>query len=1179
MGNYIPYLAALKEEDQREYDGARHRSAHQLERCMPEYLKNYSVELAIHGLLVGDDLYAGDYTSKVAVDDDELDESDGFDGRPVSQEVIESIVDGLEGLRLREQEMWANDAKLFLQYAATGNRMGLRQLLSSKRVGSIDQADAHGRSAVFLAAAQGHIECLEFLITSGARYDSPASPGWLWTPLHAATFHGQLQCMDLLIHAKHSVNTRDAYGCTPLILAASSPKIYIADLVNKADRQKRAALCDKARKHAANRVQARRGIQHADDVPDAHHLWRRHPDRFELIVMDTLFRAPDLDPDIKDIMGRSPLIYAAMGGRHIAVSRLLARRASPHDADKNLRTALWYAVHKNHRETVELLINAAADVNTRDDFRRAPLHEAIAFGNEAIATMLMEAEADVQAHDCTAVTPLMLAMQLQNHRIFVELLHRSADLDVMDSRGRNVVTFAIDTGMFLELVPVLERLGEFASTVFRLPDPQGRNAVHHAVVLPDPSAASRTVETLVASDPEAATQGDCNGDSALHLASQLGRYELIQLMLEGLQHGDVKNNREETPLHVAAHGGHMACVLALLQDRGEGAKCQADLVDCDQRNVFMHACVSGHLDLVNVLLQNRDGQHDEICVMPIDVNQSDKDGMTPLMIAAQEGHWQILPSLVLAGCNVAAKDTDGFTALHWAAIEDEMLAVTCLLELALDIDATDFRGWTPLMHAVAVGANDAVRALVDAHADLALRNVQNDTAIQICMKRKASPSVPHKEMELTRSILLDGIQERDQFLAQAIPALGHFAISVLRAEDLYLEGRADVNPYICLQFCPRQGATPQVSFTSCVLRDQAPIWNEVFRFEVDELDPSGYLVAWVLDAPGDTPEEVIECAQYGVGSTQMRQAKKDLKKSGFSLVTKAPHPATSLEKSFRRIMDRADVMEEKDIERMQDLEMAAQTMQIPPDPLADSIEGRRGYIPLEERRWTDVTTLRRLLQRNGVDVPEPLAPRAHVPLGCMVVRFRQLRAAVWGTEPVEMTRSLRLNPRASLAMAIDFRPRYFATRDTCPEEALKAEDIFALANTDEANLLPMGKGTSAGYQSVPCVRWSPGELEEDSADALENYSIFKKVAIVAAKHIGAQEGLLGGKKQARSSKVERQRRNELMHQPLQVGEMQPMLQPRQNRGDDIEAAASKLKSEELKFGARLLELLDSSRLF
>jgi hypothetical protein len=90
---------------------------------------------------------------------------------------------------------------------------------------------------------------------------------------------------------------------------------------------------------------------------------------------------------------------------------------------------------------------------------------------------------------------------------------------------------------------------------------------------------------------------------------------------------------------------------------------------------------------------------------------------------------------------------------------------------------------------------------------------------------------------------------------------------------------------------------------------------------------------------------------------------------------------------------------------------------------------QRLEIPILERRWTDVMNLRQILQKTGCDVQDPMIPKTHMPLGCVVARFRHLRSAVWGTEPVVLDRTMRLNCKGSLRIELDFRPRFFKAVD------------------------------------------------------------------------------------------------------------------------------------------------------
>merc|ERR1719183_3392690 len=73
--------------------------------------------------------------------------------------------------------------------------------------------------------------------------------------------------------------------------------------------------------------------------------------------------------------------------------------------------------------------------------------------------------------------------------------------------------------------------------------------------------------------------------------------------------------------------------------------------------------------------------------------------------------------------------------------------------------------------------------------------------------------------------------------------------------------------------------------------------------------------------------------------------------------------------------------------------------------------------------------LRQTLQRTGCDIQEPLVPRTHMPVGCVIARFRHLRQAVWGTDPTVMNRRMRMACKGGLCIEIDFRPRYFIAVD------------------------------------------------------------------------------------------------------------------------------------------------------
>lgn len=926
---------------------------------------------------------------------------------------------GMVDPRARARAKVLKDNKALMQAAAHGgfwNLWKVRHLLRKPHVRS-DHRDAKGRCALYVAAEHGNLDTMDAILNSRCKVDNVTHQ--LWTPLHAAVFHGQIKCIDRLIEKIANINAKDAAGCTPLMFAASSPKLYIVDLVSAADRAKR-------RKARRNAFQKQLKLDTTDDRPgkkpkklgmnDPLSMWKYYPNRIELIVMNTLLKKTYAVQaiDLADNQRRTALIYACRWGRQFAVSRLLSAKASIKHEDANGQTPLFHACSNGHVEVAEMLIRVSANVNKSDMYVVSPLHAALDNEDDSMVNLLLKAEASVNACDCQGRVPIMITMDTGSRRLFGTLVERRSDLDVCDRRGWNVVMYAVETGMLGEVLPLLAKAGDRAKDVLRLYDPQGRNTLHHAAFHPDLTMATQSTESLIKLDPDGAKIGDCNGETAVHLAAELGRLDVLRLMIDKLGPVNFRNHRQETPLMYAAHGGHFASVIALVQDRGHGPAGDATLTDAEGKTLLMHACASGHLDLVNLILQNMDGNHPELCFPPLDINVGDEHGMTALMVACAEGHWQLLPSLVLAGANKAAKDNDGFTALHVTAVEDEVLCASVLLDMGLDPNISDAKGWTPLMHAAWRGSDDVVSLLVDAGANLDVRNWDGDTALQICLRRKDEGAT------VTQDILTVGLLTRDEERTHSVEALGHFMVTVTEAEELYHEGKADqINSYILLELRSRRTETPLIAFTTCVVKEGSPSWKEEFRFDTKALDTSAYLAAWVISAPGEEFDDIARGAELGLTEEQLEKAAMARKLAGLESGKEYLKQdfKNGMEKAFRKQMQRADRMDDLEVERAKRIANMAKK--------PDASTFQRHEIPYQERRWNDVENMRRMLSRAGIDVSDPLVPRTHLPIGCLLVRFRELRSSVWNDEPVVVDRKLRLACRGRLRIEIDFRPKYF----------------------------------------------------------------------------------------------------------------------------------------------------------
>ena len=75
----------------------------------------------------------------------------------------------------------------------------------------------------------------------------------------------------------------------------------------------------------------------------------------------------------------------------------------------------------------------------------------------------------------------------------------------------------------------------------------------------------------------------------------------------------------------------------------------------------------------------------------------------------------------VAKAEVSKLDEDGVTPLHLAATEGHKACVTVLLQAGAEIDKCDPGGWTPLHYAIVEGHEDIVDCLLDEGADTSIR--------------------------------------------------------------------------------------------------------------------------------------------------------------------------------------------------------------------------------------------------------------------------------------------------------------------------------------------------------------------------------------------------------------------------------------------------------------------------
>jgi ankyrin repeat protein len=127
----------------------------------------------------------------------------------------------------------------------------------------------------------------------------------------------------------------------------------------------------------------------------------------------------------------------------------------------------------------------------------------------------------------------------------------------------------------------------------------------------------------------------------------------------------------------------------------------------DGTTPLLIAAQNGHKEIVEALLNAR---------APVD--QAGSSGITPLWIAAQNGHKEIVEALLNARAPVDQADSYGITPLWIAAQNGHKEIVKALLKAQAQVDQADSAGITPLLIAAEKGHIEVVEILLGAGANV-----------------------------------------------------------------------------------------------------------------------------------------------------------------------------------------------------------------------------------------------------------------------------------------------------------------------------------------------------------------------------------------------------------------------------------------------------------------------------
>jgi ankyrin repeat protein len=197
-------------------------------------------------------------------------------------------------------------------------------------------------------------------------------------------------------------------------------------------------------------------------------------------------------------------------------------------------------------------------------------------------------------------------------------------------------------------------------------------------------------------------------EKRLLAAATTGNNRQVQSLLAAGANPNAKNSIKkggwDTPLRMAAGGGHLSCVRALLNAGADPNLATGGL----GVTALMAAASDGHLEIVHALLEAK-----------ANPNAVADQGVTALTCAGLTKNPELFRMLLKAGAdpNARSKMIGGGTMLIQAAGKDELEIVRALLAAGADQNATDDKGETALLAAAREGHVEVTQALLAAGAD------------------------------------------------------------------------------------------------------------------------------------------------------------------------------------------------------------------------------------------------------------------------------------------------------------------------------------------------------------------------------------------------------------------------------------------------------------------------------
>ncbi|XP_055967198.1 transient receptor potential cation channel subfamily A member 1 [Sorex fumeus] len=526
-------------------------------------------------------------------------------------------------------------------------------------------------------------------------------------PLHYAAEEGQIQLMEMIINDSscETVNMMDNYGNTPLHWAAGKNQVEsVKFLLSKG---------------------ANPNLRNSNMMAPLHLAVQGLHNE----VVKVLTEHSGTNVNLEGENGNTSVLIACSKDNSEALQILLNNGAKPCKSNKWGCFPIHQAAFSGAKKCMEIILKYGDEhgyprqshINFVNNGKSSPLHMAVQGGDLEMIKMCLDNGAKLDMMETGKCTALHFAAT-QGATEIVKLMISSycGNIDIVNAVDGNQETLLHRASLFdhHELAEYLISMGADINAI----DFEGRSPLLLAT-----TSASWNVVNLLLSKGAQVDIKDNFGRNFLHLIVQQS-HGLQNLQPEFMQMQHIKELVMDedfegcTPLHYACRQGipfsvnNLLCYNVSINSKSK-----------DRKSPLHFAASYGRINTCQRLLQ-------DISDTRL-LNEGDLHGMTPLHLAAKNGHDKVVQLLLKKGA-LFLSDHNGWTALHHASLGGYTQTMKVILDTNLKCtDRLDEEGNTALHFAARAGHAKAVLLLLNYGADIIL-NKQQASFLHVAIHNK-----------------------------------------------------------------------------------------------------------------------------------------------------------------------------------------------------------------------------------------------------------------------------------------------------------------------------------------------------------------------------------------------------------------------------------------------------------